>query len=136
MDLFFFFFNFLDNLFLTVFVQNVIWKFVKVLPQKLNNSLLDKHGQAFVQQPVRNVWAKFRINYLKSLSVHHAEIFYQQNSCNHENFNCKYLLTHFLIKLPSLKFLFQIYISFCVASKYLNSIRVFPYARSIFQWNK
>ena len=33
---------FLNNLFLTVFVQNVNSKFVKVLPQKLNNSLLEK----------------------------------------------------------------------------------------------
>ena len=48
---------------------------------------------------------KFKVDHLKSLSVHHTEIFYQRNS----------------------------YISFCVASKYLNSIRVFPIARSIFQ---
>ena len=33
---------FLNNLFLTVFVQNVISKFLKVLPQKLNYSLLEK----------------------------------------------------------------------------------------------
>ena len=38
---------FLDNLFLTVFVQNVISKFVKVLPQKLNNSLLEKSCARF-----------------------------------------------------------------------------------------
>ena len=38
---------FLDNLFLTVFVQNVISKFVKVLPQKLNNSLLEKSWARF-----------------------------------------------------------------------------------------
>ena len=31
-----------NNLFLIVFVQNVISKFVKVLPQSLNNSLLEK----------------------------------------------------------------------------------------------
>ena len=33
---------FLDNLFLTAFVQNAISKFVEVLPQKLHNSLLEK----------------------------------------------------------------------------------------------
>ena len=38
---------FLDNLFLNVFVQNVILKFVKVLPQKLNNSLLEKSWARF-----------------------------------------------------------------------------------------
>ena len=38
---------FLDNLFFTVFVQNVISKFVKVLPQKLNNSLLEKSWARF-----------------------------------------------------------------------------------------
>ena len=33
---------FMNNLFLTVFVQNVISKFVKVLQQTMNNSLLEK----------------------------------------------------------------------------------------------
>ena len=127
---------FLDNLFLTVFVQNVISKFVKVLPQKLSNSLLENSWNAFVQRSVRTACAKFKVDHLKSLSVHHTEIFYQRNCSNHENCNCKYLETHFLIKLPSLKFHFQIYISFCVGSKYLGSIRVFPFARSICQWNE
>ena len=82
---------FLDNLFLTVFVQNVISKFVKVLPQKLNNSLLENRGLAFVQQFLGTVCAKFKVYHLKSFSVHHTEIFYQRNSSNHENCNCKYL---------------------------------------------
>ena len=38
---------FLNNLFLIVFVQNVISKFVKVLPQSLNNSLLEKSRAHF-----------------------------------------------------------------------------------------
>ena len=38
---------FLNNLFLTVFVQNVTSKFVKVLLQKLNNSLLEKSQARF-----------------------------------------------------------------------------------------
>ena len=38
---------FLDNLRLNAFVQNVISKFVKVLPQKLNNSLLEKSWARF-----------------------------------------------------------------------------------------
>ena len=37
----------LNNLFLIVFVQNVISKFVKVLPQSLNNSLLEKSRAHF-----------------------------------------------------------------------------------------
>ena len=82
---------FLDNLFLTVFVQNVISKFVKVLPQKLSNSLLENSWNAFVQRSVRTACAKFKVDHLKSLSVHHTEIFYQRNSSNHENCNFKYL---------------------------------------------
>ena len=39
--------HFLDNLFLIVFVQSVISKFVKVLPQKLNNSFLEKSWAHF-----------------------------------------------------------------------------------------
>ena len=38
---------FLNNLFLIVFFQNVISKFVKVLPQSLNNSLLEKSRVRF-----------------------------------------------------------------------------------------
>ena len=38
---------FLNNLFLIVFVQNVISKFVKVLPQSLTNSLLEKSWAQF-----------------------------------------------------------------------------------------
>ena len=39
--------HFLNNLFLIVFVQNVISKFVKVLPQSLNNLLLEKSQAHF-----------------------------------------------------------------------------------------
>ena len=38
---------FLNSLFLIVFVQNVISKFFKVLPQPLNNSLLEKSRAQF-----------------------------------------------------------------------------------------
>ena len=38
---------FLNNLFLIIFVQNVISKFVKVLPQSLNNSLLENSRAHF-----------------------------------------------------------------------------------------
>ena len=38
---------FLNNVFLIVFVQNVISKFVEVLPQSLNNSLLEKSRAHF-----------------------------------------------------------------------------------------
>ena len=77
---------FLNNLFLTVFVQNMISKFVKVLPQKLNNSLLEKSWACFCAAACQNcVCAKFKVDHLTSLmSVHHTEIFYQRNSSNHE----------------------------------------------------
>ena len=38
---------FLNNLFLIIFFQNVISKFAKVLPQSLNNSLLEKSRTHF-----------------------------------------------------------------------------------------
>ena len=38
---------FLNDLFLIIFVQNVISKLVKVLPQSLNNSLLEKSRAHF-----------------------------------------------------------------------------------------
>ena len=38
---------FLNNMFLIVCIQNVISKFVKVLPQSLNNSLLEKSRAHF-----------------------------------------------------------------------------------------
>ena len=67
---------FLDNLFLTVFVQNVISKFVKALLQKLNNSLLEKSWARFCAAPCQNcVCAKFKVDHLTSLSVHQTEIF-------------------------------------------------------------
>ena len=43
---------------MTVFVQNVISEFVQVLPQSLNNSLLENRGHTFVQQPVRTVYVQ------------------------------------------------------------------------------
>ena len=82
---------FLDNLFLTVFVQNVISKFVKVLPQKLSNSLLENSWNAFVQRSVRTACAKFKVDHLKSLSVHHTEIFLSTKLLKHEDCNCKYI---------------------------------------------
>ena len=90
---------FLDNAFLTVFVQNLISKFVKVLPQNLNN-----REHASVQQPVRTLCAKFKVYHLKSLSVH-TEIVYQHNSCTHEN--CKVPLTAFSDQTT----IFEIYFS-------------------------
>ena len=67
---------FLDNLFLTVFVQNVISKFAKALLQKLNNSLLEKSWARFCAAPCQNcVCAKFKVDHLTSLSVHQTEIF-------------------------------------------------------------
>ena len=44
----------------------------------------------------------------------------------------KYPMTHFLIKLASATFLLNLFISFCVKSKYLSSIRVFPFFSSVF----
>ena len=68
--IFLFFKYFLDNLFVTVFVQNVISKFVKVLPLKLNNSLLEKSWARFSKIPLtmKNATAStfkdiFRSNY-------------------------------------------------------------------------
>ena len=58
----------------------------------------------------------------------------------HENCNIKFP-THFLIKLSSVKFLLEIfhvnYKSILARkSKYLNSIRVFPFLISFFCWNE
>ena len=48
---------FLDNLFLTVIVQNVISKFVKVLLKKVNSSLLEKQWARFCAAACWNcVW--------------------------------------------------------------------------------
>ena len=46
--------HFLNNLLLTVFVQNLISKFAKVLPQKPNNSLLEKLRES--------VYARFKVD--------------------------------------------------------------------------
>ena len=64
---------FLNNLFLIVFVQNMISKFVKVLPQLLNNSLLEKSRTHFCAAVCENCVCEENS---KSLSVHHTEIFY------------------------------------------------------------
>ena len=67
---------FLDNLFLTVFVQNVISKFVKALLQKLNNSLLENSQARFCAAACQNsVCAEFKVDHLTSLSDHQTEIF-------------------------------------------------------------
>ena len=54
----------------------------------------------------------------------------QQNGSNHENCNIK-LPTHFVIKLPSVKFLFRSLMPnksvLKQKSKYLSSIKVFPF---------
>ena len=64
---------FLDNLFLTAFVQNVISKFVIALPQKLNNSLLEKSWACFCAAACQNcVCAKFKVDHFTSLNVHHT----------------------------------------------------------------
>ena len=74
---------FLDNLFLTVFVQNVISKFVKVLPQNLNNSLLEKLWARFCATVYQNCQ-----NCLFSLQLHLMGIFSCIRQTLNRNFEC------------------------------------------------
>ena len=54
--------DFLNNLLLTVFMQNKLSKFVELFQQKMNNSLLGETRARFAQQSVRNVSAKFKVD--------------------------------------------------------------------------
>ena len=69
----------------------------------------------FVQQSVRNVCAKFKVDRLSSFSywslssAHYPEIFSQQNSSNHENCNIKFPLETFSDQITVCQISFEIF---------------------------
>ena len=43
-------------------MQNALWKFTKLFQLELNKSFLKKREHVFVQYPVRNVCARFKVD--------------------------------------------------------------------------
>ena len=80
-----------------------------------------------MQQSVRNMCAKFKVDHLSHFRTGARQVRTIQNQ----------IKTHFLIKSPSVNFFFEISFtsnkSFVEQkSKYLNSIRAFPFLNFIF----
>ena len=102
-----------------------------------------------MQQSVRNVCPKFKVDSFSRFRTGAYQVFNTQKffpseiSLTMKIANTNSLETHFLIKLPSVKFLLKSLTSnksiLEQKSKYLfNSIRVFPFFHFIFllKWNK
>ena len=79
-------------------------------------------------------------SYWSSPSVHHRETFPERNFFNHKNCNINFSLNTSSDQVPSVEFLLKSLTSnksiLEQESKYLNSIRVFPFFISFSCWNK
>ena len=112
----------------------------------MNNSLLGKTWARFVQQSLRNVCAKFKVDPLSRFRTGARQVFTTQKlflskiPLTMKTATSNSLKTHFLIKLQSAKFLLTSFTSnksiLKQKSKYFIAIRVFPFFISFFCWNE
>ena len=105
-----------------------------------------KRGHGFVQQSVRNVCEKFKIDRLSRFRTGARHVLTTQKCFPGESpltWKVQHQIpctTHFLIKLSSVKFFWKFLTSnksiLEPKSKHLNSIRVFPFFMSFFCWDE
>ena len=94
-----------------------------------------------MQQSVRNVCSKFKVDGLSRFRTGARHVLTTEKRFPNEipltmkNATSNSLQTHFLIKLSSVKFVLEIFDVKQRKSKYLNSIRVFPFL-SFSCWNE
>ena len=106
----------------------------------MNNSLLGKRGHGFMQQSVRNVCSKFKVDSLNRFRTGARQVFTTQKlfpsqiPLTMKTTTSNSLKTDFLIKLPSLKFLLKSLTSNKSILKLHQGISLFFI--SFFCWNE